>query len=91
MEEEEISAEIKGKIGKNIEKVFDRFLSKGESIEGLIKALIVERVMNILGALIRRPVVKKIAKRAVKKAVNRYWETHREEINLKIDSLQSTK
>ncbi len=43
--------------------------------------------MNILGALIRRPVVKKIAKRAVKKAVDRYWENHRETLTKKIEAL----
>ena len=43
--------------------MFDKFLervSKGESVEGLIKALMVEKVMNILGAMIKRTVMKKI-------------------------------
>ncbi len=58
--------------------MFDKFLervSKGESVEGLIKALMVEKVMNILGAMIKRTVMKKIEKKiekkAVKKAVNK--------------------
>jgi len=88
--EEEISSDLREKIQKNVEKVFDKFLeraSKGESIEGIIKTLMVEKVMNILGALIKRTVVRKIAKKAVKKAVDRYWENNREIILKKIQSL----
>ena len=63
--EEEISSELQDKIHKNVDKAFDKWLekaSKGESIEGIIKALMVEKVMNILGAMIRRTVVKTVAK-----------------------------
>lgn len=59
--EGEISSELKEKIHENVDKVFEKWLektSKGESIEGIIKALMVEKVMNILGALIKRTVVK---------------------------------
>ena len=86
MGEEELSGELKDKINKNVEKVFDKFLeraSKGESVEGLLKALMVEKVMNILGAMIKRTVMKKI----IIKAVNRYWEKNREVILKKIDLL----
>ena len=90
MGEEEISGDLKEKINKYVEQVFEKFLeraSKGESVEGLIKALTVEKVMNILGALIKRTVAKKIAKKAVKKAVDRYWEKNREIILKKIECL----
>ena len=88
--EEEISSELREKIHKNVDKVFDKWLeraSKGESIEGVIKSLMVEKVMNVLGAIIKRTVIKKIAKRTVKKAVNRYWEKNRARIQEKIKNL----
>ena len=90
MEEEEITSDFREKIHKNVDKVFDKWLeraSKGESIEGVIKSLMVEKVMNILGAMIRRTVVKKVAKKAVKKAVDKYWEKNRERILEKIKNL----
>ncbi len=88
--EEEISSDLREKIHKNVDKIFDKWLeraSKGESIEGVIKSLMVEKVMNVLGAVIRRTVVKKVAKRTVKKAVDRYWEKNRESILEKIKNL----
>ena len=88
--EEEISSELRENIHKNVEKVFDIWLekaSKGESIEGIIKSLMVEKVMNVLGVLIKRTVVKKVAKKAVKKAVDRYWEKNRANILEKIKNL----
>lgn len=63
--EEEISSELREKIQKNVEKVFEKLIekaSKGESLEGLIKSLIVEKIMNILGALMKRTVAKKMVK-----------------------------
>lgn len=88
--EEDISSELRTKIHNNVDKVFDKWLeraSKDESIEGIIKSLMVEKVMNVLGALIKRTVVKKVAKRTVKKAVNRYWEKNRADIQEKIKNL----
>lgn len=88
--EEEISSELREKIHKNVDRVFEKWLekvSKDESIEGIIKVLMVEKVMNILGAMIRRTVVKKVAKKAVKKAVDRFWEKNRESILEKIKDL----
>lgn len=88
--EEDISSELRTKIHNNVDKVFDKWLeraSKDESIEGIIKSLMVEKVMNVLGALIKRTIVKKVAKRAVKKAVNRYWEKNRPDIQEKIKNL----
>ena len=47
----------------------------------------VEKVMNVLGAMIKRTVVKKVAKKAVKKAVDKYWEKNRDSILEKIKNL----
>ena len=90
MEEEELSSDLKEKINKNVEKVFDKWLQKAakdESIEGIIKALMVEKVMNILGALIKRTVVKKIAKRVVKRRIDKFWEKNHDMILEKIKEL----
>ncbi len=88
--EAEINSELQEKIYKNVDKIFTKWLekvSKGESIEGIVKGLMVEKVMNILGALIKRTVVKKIVKRAVKQAVDKYWEKNRVTILEKIKNL----
>jgi len=88
--EEEISSEFKEKIHENVDKIFKKWLektSKGESIEGIIKALMVEKVMNILGALIKRTVIKKVAKKVVKRRVDKFWEKNREMIMEKIESM----
>lgn len=88
--EEEISSELKEKIQENVDKVFQKWLekvSKGESLEGIVKTLIVEKVMNILGALIKRTVVRKVAKKLVKRRVDKFWEKNREMIIEKINTL----
>jgi len=88
--EEEIASELKEKIHENVDKVFEKWLektSKGESIEGLIKALMVEKVMDILGAFFKRTVVKKVAKKVVKRRVDKFWEKNREMILEKINAL----
>ena len=61
--------------------------SKGESLEELIKTLLVEKVMNVMGALVNRPVMKKVAKKAVKKAVDNVWETNRDALMEKVGKL----
>ncbi|MHA1985754.1 MAG: hypothetical protein ACW98D_03850 [Promethearchaeota archaeon] len=88
--EEEISSELQEKINQSVEKVFKKWIekaSKGESVEGLIKSLMVEKIMNILGVLIKRTLVKKIAKKVVKRRVDKFWEKNREMIMTKIDLL----
>ncbi|MFX1346443.1 MAG: hypothetical protein ACFFBC_11260 [Promethearchaeota archaeon] len=88
--EEEISSELKEKINETVDKVIGKWFektSKGESIEGIIKALMVEKVMNILGALIKRTVVKKLAKKVVKRRVNKFWEKNRDMILEKINTM----
>ena len=61
--------------------------SKGESLEELIKTLLVEKVMNVMGALLNRPVMKKVAKKGVKKAVDNVWETNRDKLMEKVGQL----
>ena len=88
--DEEISSELLEKINKNVEKVFNRWIeraSKGESVEGLIKSLMVEKIMNVLGVAIKRTVVKKLAKKVVKRRVDKFWEKNREMIMAKIKVL----
>ncbi len=88
--EEEVPSELRQKINANVEKIFDKWLqkaAKSESIEGIIKSLMVEKIMNVLGAIMKRTVVRKVAKRAVKKAVDRYWEKNHELILEKIKNL----
>jgi len=71
--EEELSPELSEKIRGYVEKVIEKMLeraSKGESIEGIIKTLITEKVMNYAGPLMRRYVVKKAAKKIVRKVVD---------------------
>ena len=88
--DEEISSELSDKINKNIEKVFNKWIervSKGESVEGLIKSLMVEKIMNVLGVAIKRTVVKKLAKKVVKRRVAKFWEKNREMIMSKIKVL----
>ncbi|MFX0039358.1 MAG: hypothetical protein ACFFCY_12140 [Promethearchaeota archaeon] len=73
-----------------MDKIFNKWLakaSKGQSIEEIVKSLIVEKVMNILGAMIKRTVVRKVAKKAVPKAVDKYWEKNPEGIMEKIKNL----
>ena len=43
--------------------------------------------MNILGVLIKRTVVKKVAKKVVKRRVDKFWEKNREMILEKIKTL----
>ncbi|MFX1376559.1 MAG: hypothetical protein ACFFA0_12180 [Promethearchaeota archaeon] len=88
--EDIISSELKEKIQEKVDIVFGKWLektSKGESIEGIIKALIVEKVMNVLGVLFKRTVVKKVAKKIVKRRVDKFWEKNHDIILEKIKAL----
>lgn len=88
--EEEVPSELREKIQKNVDKIFEKWLhkaAKSESIEGIIKSLMVEKIMNILGAAMKRTIVRKVAKRAVKKAVDKYWEKNHASILAKIKDL----
>jgi len=88
--EEEVPSELREKIQKNVDKIFEKWLhktAKSESIEGIIKSLMVEKIMNILGAAMKRTVVRKVAKRVVRKAVDKYWQKNRENILEKIKEL----
>ncbi|MFW9878966.1 MAG: hypothetical protein ACFFG0_38295 [Candidatus Thorarchaeota archaeon] len=47
----------------------------------------VEKVMNILGALIKKTVIRKVVKKVVKRRVDKFWEKNREMILEKIKAL----
>ncbi|MFX1567444.1 MAG: hypothetical protein ACFFCV_03650 [Promethearchaeota archaeon] len=88
--EEEVPSDLREKIQKNADKIFEKWLhkaAKSESIEGIIKRLMVEKIMNVLGAAMKRTVVRKVAKRAVRKAVDKYWEKNHASILEKIKDL----
>jgi len=88
--EEEISSELRQKIDNGVEKVFALFIdkaSKGGSLEEFFKTLITEKVYGKLGPRMNRYVVKKIAKKVIRKTVDRVWERHRDKLILKLQAL----
>ena len=88
---EDVSPEIRQKIDNIIEKLIVLFLdknSKGNSLEELVKSLITERVFSKLGPRLNRYMVRKAAKKLVRKAVDRIWERHKEKLLLKLQSLK---
>ena len=89
---ETLTEKIKDKIAEQVEKTFEFIIQKAakgkESLDELIKTLIVEKIMNVLAALIKRPIVKKLSKKAVKKAVDKAWENNKTKLEDKINSLK---
>jgi hypothetical protein len=88
--EEEISSELRQKIDNAVEKAFALFIdkaSKGGSLEELFKALITEKVYGKLGPRMNRYAVKKIAKKFIRKTVDKVWERHKEKLILKLQTL----
>ena len=88
--EEEISSELRQKIDNAVEKVFALFIdkaSKGGSLEELLKTLITEKVYGKLGLRVNRYAVKKIAKKVLRKMVDKGWERHKEKLILKLQTL----
>ncbi len=88
--EEEISPQLRQKIDNGVEKVFALFIdkaSKGGSLEELLKNLITERVYGKLGPRMNRYAVKKIAKKVIRKTVDRVWERHKDKLILKLQAL----
>ena len=70
---EEISQELRQKIDNLVEKSFAIFIdraSKGGSLEEFLKTLITEKVYGKLGPRMNRYVVKKIAKKVIRKTVD---------------------
>ena len=73
IEEEVVSPELRQKIDNVVEKTFALFIdraSKGGSLEELFKTLITEKVYGKLGPRMNRYVVKKIAKKVIRKTVD---------------------
>ena len=88
---EDISPEIRQKIDRLVEKAIALFLdkvSKGDSLEELIKNLITEKVFSKLGPRMNRYIVKKVAKKIVRKTVDRIWERHKDKLLLKLQALK---
>ena len=83
-----ISVELRERINKQVEKALNNLIEQAsKSIEDIIKSLIVEKVMNLLGPLISKPIIKKLAHEAVKKAIDTIWERNKEKISEKLDKL----
>ncbi len=88
--EEEVSPDLRQKIDNAVEKAFALFIdkvSKGGSLEELLKTLITEKVYGKLGPRMNRYVVKKIVKKVIRKTVDRVWSRHRDKLILKLQSL----
>ena len=88
--DDSVSPEFRQKIDDAVEKTFALFIdkaSKGGSLEELLKTLITEKVYGKLGPRMNRYVVKKIAKKIIRKTVDRVWERHRDKLILKLRSL----
>ena len=83
-----ISAELRERNNKQVEKVLNNLIEQAsKSVEDVIKSLIVEKVTNLLGPLISKPIIKTLAHEAVKKAVDTIWERNKEKISEKLDNL----
>ena len=88
---EDISQEIRQKLDNLVEKaivlIIDK-VSKGDSLEELIKGLITEKVFSKLGPRMNRYVVRKLAKKIMRKTVDRIWERHKDKLLLKLQTLK---
>ena len=90
IEEEVVFPELRQKIDNIVEKAFALFIdrtSKGGSLEEFLKTLITEKVYGKLGPRMNRYVVKKIAKKVIRKTVDSVWERLRDKLILKLQSL----
>ena len=90
IEEEVVPPELRQKIDNIVEKASALFIdrtSKGGSLEEFLKTLITEKVYGKLGPRMNRYVVKKIAKKVIRKTVDRVWERHRDKLLLKLQTL----
>ena len=63
-------------------------VSKEGSLEELLKTLIVEKVFSKLGPKMNRFAVRKVAKIAVRKAVDKVWKRHRDKLIIKLHNLK---
>lgn len=87
--EEENPSELKKKINDLVEKSFNRIINKASdgSIEELVKTLITDKIAGKISPLMKRFAVKQVAKRVIRKSVDRYWEKNRETMVKKIKEL----
>ena len=88
--EEGISLELRQKVDLAVEKTFAIFIdraSKGGSLEEFLKTLITEKVYGKLGPRMNRYVVKKIAKKVIRKTVDNVWARHRDKLISKLQTL----
>ncbi|MBY9004264.1 MAG: hypothetical protein KGD73_09860 [Candidatus Lokiarchaeota archaeon] len=89
--DEPLAPELRNKIDNAVEKALAMFMdkvSKEGSLEELLKALIVEKVFSKLGPRMNRFAVRKVAKVAVRKAVDKVWESHRDKLITKLHNLK---
>jgi len=89
--DEPLAPELRKKIDAVVEKVLALFMdkvSKEGSLEELLKTLIVEKVFSKLGPRMNRFAVRKVAKLAVRKAVDKVWERHRDKLTTKLCNLK---
>lgn len=87
---EGISPELRQKVDLAVEKTFAIFIdraSKGGSLEEFLKTLITEKVYGKLGPRMNRYVVKKIAKKVIRKTVDKVWARHRNKLISKLQTL----
>ena len=84
---EKIRSTIKAQADKAMELLVD-WVTKGESLESIIKSLIVQKIMYKLNPLISKTVLKMITKKIIEKAVDIAWENNKERLNKKIESLK---
>ena len=89
--DEPLAPELRNKIDNAVEKALAMFMdkvSKEGSLEELLKTLIVEKVFSKLGPRMNRFAVRKVAKVAVRKAVDKVWERHRDKLITKLHNLK---
>ena len=89
--DEPLAPELRKRIDNIAEKVLASFMdkvSKEGSLEELLKSLIVEKIFSKLGPRMNRYAVRKVAKMAVRKVVDKIWERHREKLITKLHSLR---
>jgi len=89
--DEPLAPELRKKIDAVAEKALALFIdkvSKEGSLEELLKTLIVEKVFSKLGPRMNRLAVRKVAKVAVRKAVDKVWERHRDKFIIKLHNLK---
>ncbi len=88
-DKEEITSEFKQKINDLVAKAFNKIIYKAAdgSIEELVKTLVTDKIAGKISPLMKRFAVKHVAKKVIRKSVDRYWEKNRETMVKKIQGL----